>query len=277
MRLRAFAGPGAVALLLFTILSAAAQTPPARKSPAHPEAAGSSFEQSLKLQRASLQQQRKSLAAQSGISSSDDFIPPLPAFVQADCDPLPASQIDELIDAAARQESLDPALLRAVMRQESGFRPCAVSNKGALGLMQLMPATASELRLANPLDPDQNVRAGAKFLKTLLARYHGDLRLALVAYNAGALRASGSPSGPYPAETQSYLAHIFAELDNRASGNSDDTPDPLESDGAAIPPQPASSPGSAGNNPKTHSQSPEPAPPAKTQAGQITGSPQPAQ
>jgi len=72
---------------------------------------------------------------------------------------------------AAANQHVDPKLLRGVIIQESGFRPCAVSNKGALGLMQLLPATVDELQVADPFDPRQNVEGGAKYLKQLLDRY----------------------------------------------------------------------------------------------------------
>jgi soluble lytic murein transglycosylase-like protein len=100
------------------------------------------------------------------------------------------------------------------MRQESGFKPCAVSIKGAQGLMQLMPATAAQFHVTDPFDPEQNVQAGALFLKQLLKKYNGDLRLALVAYNAGSTRADQLDPSQYPAETQGYLANIFADLGN---------------------------------------------------------------
>lgn len=178
------------------------------------------FASALKQQQKSLHEQQHAVFEQTGIKAGeDDFIPPLPVLVKADCAPLPRSEIEALIAKAAKRESLDPALIRAVMRQESGFRPCAVSNKGAQGLMQLMPATAKLLHVSDPFDPAQNVAAGAKLLKQLLTRYSGDLRLALVAYNAGAVRADAAPAGPYPAETQAYLAHIFAELDTPDASN----------------------------------------------------------
>ena len=89
------------------------------------------------------------------------------------------------MEQAARRQDLDEEVLRGVIQQESAFRPCAVSPKGAMGLMQLMPATASQLGVPNPFDPAANVDAGARFLKELLTRYGGDLPLALGAYNAG--------------------------------------------------------------------------------------------
>ena len=172
---------------------------------------------SLQKQRESLHKQRDSLHRQTAVKEeipaiSSDFIPPIPPLVQADCPPLPTGDVEDLITSSARKESLQPALIRAVMRQESGFRPCAVSVKGAQGLMQLMPATAGQFRVSDPFDPKQNVEAGAALLKQLLERYKGDLRLALVAYNAGANRADEPGNPSYPAETQKYVASIFAEL-----------------------------------------------------------------
>ena len=181
------------------------------------DAATTAFETSIQKQRESLQKQRDSLMQQPGVKrdalpSTGNFLTPIPPLVEADCEPLPIDEVEELIAAAAQKQSVQAALIRAVMRQESGFRPCAVSIKGAQGLMQLMPATATQLHVSDPFDPKQNVEAGAALLKQLLDRYKGDLRLALVAYNAGANRADDTSSQPYPAETQRYITSIFAEL-----------------------------------------------------------------
>ena len=146
------------------------------------------------------------------MGSAAYFIDPLPLLPQANCERLDKQTVESLIASAAKKQSLDPALLRAVMKQESGFKPCAVSIHGAQGLMQLMPSTAVLLHVEDPFDPEQNVQAGAAFLKQLLGRYKGDLRLALIAYNAGPLRADQPAGEPYPAETQGYLASIFAQL-----------------------------------------------------------------
>jgi soluble lytic murein transglycosylase-like protein len=150
----------------------------------------------VELQRASLEKQRAAVGQQAGLkddsAASDTFIllPALPPLAQANCPMLDADELDNLIDAASKRSSLPARLIRAVMHQESAFRPCAVSVKGAQGLMQLMPATAYQLHVADPFDPLQNVMAGSIFLKRLIDRYRGDLRLALVAYNAGANRAA---------------------------------------------------------------------------------------
>ena len=149
-----------------------------------------------------------------------------------DCPALESGDVEALIAASAKKESLKPELVRAVMRQESNFKPCAVSVKGAQGLMQLMPATATQFHVTDPFDPDQNVTAGAAFLKQLLKKYNGDLRLALVAYNAGATRADQLDPSQYPPETQGYLANIFAELGNpetppsEVSAQASETPAP---------------------------------------------------
>jgi soluble lytic murein transglycosylase-like protein len=127
----------------------------------------------------------------------------------ADCDPLSQSEIGRLVTENAQREGLRPDVLREVMRRESAFRPCAVSKKGAQGLMQLMPATAGELGVTNPFDPEQNVAAGAKFLKKLLDRYSGDLTLALSAYNAGPGRVDEANGVPRITETQNYVGAIL--------------------------------------------------------------------
>jgi len=123
-----------------------------------------------------------------------------------------SGKLNELVLAAAQKHSLDPSLLKAVIKQESGFKPCAVSIKGAQGLMQLMPATARELHVNDPFDPAQNVQAGAAYLKQMLERYKGDLRLALVGYNAGPGRADQGADASFPIETQNYVASIISEL-----------------------------------------------------------------
>ncbi|SPE36693.1 Putative murein lytic transglycosylase YjbJ (fragment) [Candidatus Sulfopaludibacter sp. SbA3] len=116
------------------------------------------------------------------------------------------------MEQAAKRQDLDSALLRGVVQQESGFRPCAVSPKGAMGLMQLMPATASQMGVPNPFDPVANLDAGARFLKELLVRYGGDLSLALGAYNAGPAKVDAAGGVPEIPETQDYLKKILSTL-----------------------------------------------------------------
>jgi hypothetical protein len=134
------------------------------------------------------------------------------------CDPIDQKIVDPLIEDAAKQNSLDPKLLRAVIGQESAFRPCAVSVKGAQGLMQLMPETAAELGVANPFDPKQNLDGGSRFLKQLLAKYKGDLPLALGAYNAGPKTVDDSGGVPDLQETREYVDAILAKAGIKPAG-----------------------------------------------------------
>lgn len=171
------------------------------------------MEKSIALQRQSVQRQVSAVerpAAQDSFfnfSWSKLMAENPEAF--ADCNRLPETEIDRLVADHARRERLRPDLLREVMRRESGFRPCAVSRRGAQGLMQLMPGTAEDYGVRDPFDPDQNVAAGAKFLRKLLDRYSGNLRLALSAYNAGPGRVDEANGVPNIAETRSYVGAIL--------------------------------------------------------------------
>jgi hypothetical protein len=125
------------------------------------------------------------------------------------------SDLHALAMEAARRHGLDPALVLAVVAVESGFRPEAVSPKGAEGLMQLMPATADSLGVRDALDPEQNLDAGVRHLGSLLTLYGGDLALALAAYNAGegaVARHGGIP--PYK-ETRAYVKRVLARYRDR--------------------------------------------------------------
>lgn len=122
----------------------------------------------------------------------------------------PPSRFAGIIDGAARRNRLDPALLDAVIRQESGFRADVVSGAGAVGLMQLMPGTARELGVSDPFDPAQNVEGGAKYLRSLLDRYDGRLDLALAAYNAGPGAVDHFGGVPPYRETREYVSSIMA-------------------------------------------------------------------
>ncbi len=116
--------------------------------------------------------------------------------------------IDSAIAQAAARHNVDPNLVRAVVKVESNFNPNALSRKGAMGLMQLMPSTAKQLKVKNPFDPEQNVDAGVRHLKQLLESYNGDIKLTLAAYNAGAGAVARSSGVPRYDETQNYVRRI---------------------------------------------------------------------
>lgn len=117
-------------------------------------------------------------------------------------------EVDDAIVMAAARHNVDPNLVRAVIKVESNFNSNAVSRKGAMGLMQLMPATARSLNVKNPFDPEQNVDAGVRHLKQLLENYGGDVNLTLAAYNAGSGAVARSAGVPHFAETQNYVRRI---------------------------------------------------------------------
>ena len=121
-----------------------------------------------------------------------------------------ANRYDSIIENAALSASVEPNLLRAVIVVESGFNSRAVSKRGAVGLMQLMPATATRFGVSNPYDPRENVHAGARYLKFLINRFGQDVRLALAAYNAGedAVERNGGRIPPFT-ETMAYVPRVL--------------------------------------------------------------------
>jgi hypothetical protein len=127
-------------------------------------------------------------------------------------------EIDDAINKAAERHAVDPNLVRALVKVESNFNPNAVSRKGAMGLMQLMPQTARQMKLTNPFNPEENIDAGVRHLKDLLDSYGGDVRLSLAAYNAGAGAVARSAGIPHYAETRNYVKRI-TQLYGGSMGN----------------------------------------------------------
>ncbi len=194
------------------VSSAPAQT----VAPSPPEALRAAIEKqqaSIARQRESIRKQAETLAVWlvPGLGAPEAPAPPEPQ-IEASCDPIEDAVVSPIIESAAKSQALDPKLLRAVVEQESAYLPCAVSSKGARGLMQLMPDTGQQLGVHDLLDPKENVEAGAKYLKQLLVKYGGDLAQALGAYNAGPAAVDQAGGIPNIRETRDYVSAIMKRL-----------------------------------------------------------------
>jgi soluble lytic murein transglycosylase-like protein len=116
---------------------------------------------------------------------------------------------DSIIEKASRQFNVDPCLIKAIIKAESSFEPDAVSESGAQGLMQLMPATANDMKVSNPLDPEENIFGGTKYLSLLLKRFKHDTRLAVAAYNIGATTVSNCNCVPPIPQTRQFVERVM--------------------------------------------------------------------
>lgn len=125
--------------------------------------------------------------------------------------------IESLIQKYALRHGVDPALVRAVMSQESGFNPNAVSPKGAQGLMQLMPDTAAFMGVRNPFDPEQNIAGGVGYLRHCLDCFNNNVPLAVAAYNAGPSRVARSQGVPAIRETQNFVKNVMGTYTGKAA------------------------------------------------------------
>ncbi len=129
------------------------------------------------------------------------------------------AQINALVSTNASQWNVDPALVKAIIANESGFNSNATSNVGAQGLMQLMPGTAAGLGVTNAYDPAQNVSGGTRYIKGLLDRFDGDVRKAVAAYNAGPGAVEKYDGVPPYAETQNYVQNVLASYEKYRNQN----------------------------------------------------------
>ena len=147
-------------------------------------------------------------------------VPGAPSYrtTTADDRAVSAPRFDDLVLAHAQRHSLRPELVRAVIQVESGFNPMATSPKGAMGLMQLMPATARALGVRNPYDPEDNIRGGTAYLRQLLDKYDGNEQLALAAYNAGSGAVDRYGTVPPYRETRDYVRRVALKAGADAGG-----------------------------------------------------------
>jgi soluble lytic murein transglycosylase-like protein len=191
---------------------AAAQTAPVQNA----AAIRARMEESLRQQKESVARQLQSVHT----TQPSAVLPSLPApralrpilSTLRACDAISPGSFDPQIKAEADRQGVAPELLRAVISAESAFVPCAVSDKGAMGLMQLMPATAQAMGVTDPMDPGDNLRGGVRYLGQLLERYGGDLSLALSAYNAGPGLVDKYGGIPPIPETQNYVREILKKI-----------------------------------------------------------------
>jgi hypothetical protein len=177
------------------------------------------------------------------LQSTDSLAQEMPAPLRA------------LVDAISANHGMDPALVRAVMKTESNFNRWAVSNKGALGLMQLIPSTGRRYGVRDFFDPQQNIDGGVRYLKFLLQKFHGDVDLSLAAYNAGENLVERLGRVPPIPETANYVRKVRAIYKRKSAPVVVSTSSPELAAESALPPQP-----SAASQPQAPLQAPAPEP-----------------
>jgi soluble lytic murein transglycosylase-like protein len=204
-------------LLAACSLSYSQQKPPTDNAPKQASSVAAAMQASIDKQKAAIATQVGAGGQADSFFSTPWITPPSiasPAMVPP-CDAMQQADLQPIVAEAATKQGLKPELIFAVIKRESASFPCAVSDKGALGLMQLMPDTAQQFGV-DPLDPKQNVSAGAQYLKQLMTRYKGDLALTLAAYNAGPQRVDTDKKVPNIPETTAYVDAILKDLNTSA-------------------------------------------------------------
>ena len=154
----------------------------------------------------------------------------------------PNQSVSEVVNSASAAYHLDPDLVNSVIRAESGFNARAVSRKGAQGLMQLMPGTASRLGVTDAFDPLANVGGGSRYLRELMERYHFDLVKALAAYNAGPQRVEQFRGVPPYSETRAYVARIVHDYNRKKMAEEKQAAAARRTDKRGQPPGPNAAP-----------------------------------
>jgi soluble lytic murein transglycosylase-like protein len=191
------------------------EAPPGKPPPAKPaETLQSAMEKqraAIAIQRLAVKQQRDSMVPwmlatpRTGTASGSEA-------AAEGCDRIGDPELTPLIASAAQLHGVEPKLLRGVIEQESGFHACAISAKGAMGLMQLMPATVDQFKVDDVFDPKQNIEAGATYLRQLLDKYKDDIKLALAAYNAGPTTVDKMGGMPDIQETRDYVEGVMKKM-----------------------------------------------------------------
>jgi soluble lytic murein transglycosylase-like protein len=203
-------------LLVFPALAQKDPPPAAGASTPAPTDPAAALRDAIAKQRAAMDTQQEAAHKQADLLRLPPLVhtlsPSADSPIQWECDPIPDETVNPIIEGAAKANNIQPDLVRAIIRQESQFHPCAVSDKGAEGLMQLMPATSHELAVSDAFDPKQSIEAGVKYLKQLFAKYKGNLELVLGAYNAGPAAVDEAKGVPEIPETKDYVESILESL-----------------------------------------------------------------
>jgi soluble lytic murein transglycosylase-like protein len=177
-----------------------------------PSGPGTALREALAKQRAAVEVQREAAHKQAELLRLEPLVRRSAQPVEFDCEPIADAAVNPFIDDASKANNLETGLVRAVIRQESQFYPCAISDKGAEGLMQLMPSTIEQFGVRDAFDPKQSIEAGAKYLKQLFEKYKGNLELVLGAYNAGPSAVDEAKGIPEIPETRDYVQAILESL-----------------------------------------------------------------